>query len=74
MNVYIPIEDALRALVGLLVIEMLVAHCSASACTICRVKGASHHMRSDYSTVFFLVCRWLHDVMVVSVDALHSVV
>jgi hypothetical protein len=31
-------------------------------------------MRFDYSTVFFLVWRWLYDVMVVPVDTLRGMV
>jgi hypothetical protein len=52
-SVHRGIERALRALVGLLVIEMLVAHCSALMPGLLHIEHAPQRVRPDYSTVYF---------------------
>jgi hypothetical protein len=47
------VERALRALVGLLIIEMLVAHCPALATDHPSFEHAPQRVRLDYSTVYF---------------------
>jgi len=49
------VERALRALVGLFVIEMLVAHCSALATDHPSFEHAPQRVCPDYSTVYFRV-------------------
>jgi hypothetical protein len=53
VEVHRAVEHALRALVGLLIIEMLVAHCSALATDHPSCEHAPQRVRPDYSTVYF---------------------